>query len=353
MDASASNHSAGLISRRAAISLAAAAVSGRADTRTRLGIGFLGLSHSHAEGKLAVVQANPAWRVLAIAESDPKLQVTIRSKGIALASREELLKNPEIKAIAVESSVRDHARDGLAVLEAGKHLHLEKAPADTMAGFEKVVTLARQKGLLLQVGYMWRYNSAILQATEAARKGWLGSVYLVRATIGNQLAAKRRPEWAEFAGGNMFELGGHVVDPMIRLMGKPKSVQPILRKDGDFADTLKDNTLAVFQWDKALGIVHGANLQPNSSRYRAFEIHGTNGTAVVQPIEPPALTIDLEKAAGPYTKGIQKIPVGHYERYVDDMIELAAAVRGDARLRVNYDEDLMVHEALLRASGMF
>ena len=42
-----------------------------------------------------------------------------------------------------------------------------------------------------------------------------------------------------------------------------------------------------------------------------------------------------------------------YERYVGDMIELAAAVRGETKLRVTYDEDLMVHEALLRASGMF
>jgi len=353
MDVSASDRRVGPITRRAAISIAAAGVSLHADTRSPLGIGFLGLSHSHAEGKLGVVQANPAWKVVAIAESDGKLQETIHSKGIPLASREELLNNPEIKAIAVESPVRDHARDGLAVLQAGKHLHLEKAPADSMAGFENVVSLARKKGLLLQVGYMWRYNPAILQATEAARKGLLGSVYLLRATIGNQLAAKRRPEWAEFAGGNMFELGGHVIDPMIRLMGKPRSVQPFLRKDGDFSDTLKDNTLAVFQWDKAMGIVHGSNLQPNSSRYRAFEIHGTNGSAVVQPMEPPALTVDLEKPAGPYNKGIQKVSMGSYERYVDDMTELAAAVRGDTKLRVTYDEDLVVHEALLRASGMF
>jgi len=102
----------------------------------------------------------------------------------------------------------------------------------------------------------------------------------------------------------MFELGGHVIDPMIRLMGKPRDVQSILRKDGNYDDTLKDNTLAIFQWEKALGIVHGSNLQPGSSRYRAFEVHGTNGAAIVTPIEPPVLTVDLAKAAGPYTKGV-------------------------------------------------
>ena len=65
------------------------------------------------------------------------------------------------------------------------------------------------------------------------------------------------------------------------------------------------------------------------------------------------LTIDLDKPAGPYTKGVQKVSVPPYERYADDMVELAAAVRGEKKLRVTYDEDLTVQEALLRASGMY
>lgn len=342
------------MTRRTAITLAAAGVAARAEGRKPIGIGFLGASHSHAEGKLAAVRAaQQDWQVIGICERDPKLQEVFRKQNIPLLGRDELLKHPEVRVVAVESAVRDHAADGLAVLQAGKHLHLEKAPADSMAGFEKIVSLARQKSLVLQVGYMWRYHPAIVAAIEAAGNGWLGSVYLVKATIGNQLAAKRRPEWAEFAGGNMFELGGHVIDPMIRLMGKPKDVKSILRKDGDFNDTLKDNTLAIFQWEKALGIVHGSNLQPGSSRYRAFEIHGTNGAAIVHPIEPPILTVDLDKPAGPYSKGVQKVPVAAYARYIDDMVELAAVVRGEKKLRVTYDEDLMVQEALLRASGMY
>lgn len=342
------------MTRRTALSLAAAGIAARGENRGPIGIGFLGASHSHAEGKMTVVRAAPQnWRIVGVCESDPKLQEALRKQGTPLLGRDELLRHPDIQVIAVESAVRDHAPDGLAVLQAGKHLHLEKAPADSMAGFEKIVALARHKSLLLQVGYMWRYHPAIATAMEAAKNGWLGSVYLVKATMGNQLAPKRRPEWAEFAGGNMFELGGHVIDPMIRLMGKPRDVKSILRKDGDFSDTLKDNTLAIFQWDKALGIVHGSNLQPGSSRYRAFEVHGTNGAAIVNPVEPPVLTIDLDKPAGPYSKGVQKIPIPPYERYVDDMVELAAAVRGEKKLRVTYDEDLMVQEALLRASGMY
>ena len=338
--------------RRLFLSLAAA-TSAKAFQKAPVGIGFLGLTHSHADGKLAVVRSLPDFRIIGICESDPKVQEKVRGEGIRLMARDELLKHPEIQVIAVESPVRRHASDGLAVLEVGKHLHLEKAPADSMAGFQKVVSAARGKGLLLQVGYMWRYNPGIVKALEAAREGWLGSIYMVRANIGNQLAANRRPEWAEFSGGVMFELGCHVIDPMVRLMGRPRNVTATLHKDGAYADTLRDNTLAVLEWDKAIGTVQSSTLEPASSRYRDFEMHGTNGHAVIRPVEQPSLTIELEKAAGPYKAGAQKLDFPPYKRYVDDMIELAAAVRGERKLRTTYDEDLLVQEALLRCSGMY
>jgi predicted dehydrogenase len=338
--------------RRLFLSLAAAAAA-EAFQKAPVGIGFLGLTHSHARAKLAVARSLPDFRVVGICESDPKVQETLRGEGIRLMTRDELLTHPEIQVIAVESPVRSHAPDGLAVLEAGKHLHLEKAPADSMAAFQKVVSAARGKGLLLQVGYMWRYNPGIVKALEAARQGWLGNIYMVRANIGNKLEADRRPEWAEFSGGVMFELGCHVIDPMVRLMGRPRNVTATLHKDGAYADSLRDNTLAVLEWDKAIGAVQSSTLEPQSSRYRAFEVHGANGHAVVRPIEQPSLVIELEKPAGPYQAGPQKIELPSYKRFVDDLTELAAAVRGERKLWTTYDEDLMVQEALLRCSGMY
>jgi hypothetical protein len=64
------------------------------------------------------------------------------------------------------------------------------------------------------------------------------------------------------------------------------------------------------------------------------------------------LSIELAKTAGPYKAGTQELEYPPYKRYVDDMTELAAAVRGDRKLRTTFDEDLMVQEALLRCSGM-
>lgn len=339
------------MNRRMFLALSAGAAA-NAMQKPPVGLGFLGLSHSHAKGKLEVVRSSPDFRIVGICESDPQIQDAIRTQDIALLSREALLKHPDIQVIAVESPVRDHASDGLAVLQGGRHLHLEKAPSDKMDPFRKLVDTAQSKNLLLQVGYMWRYNPGVVKALEAAKQGWLGDIYMVRANIGNQLAPRRRPEWAEFSGGVMFELGGHVIDPVVRLMGKPKRVVPMLHKDAAFDDKLMDNTVALLEWDKANGVISSSALEISSGKYRAIEIHGTKGCAIVNPIEQPALMIELESAAGPYSKGVQKVELPKYRRYVDDFINLAAAIRGEKTLPVSFREELAVEETLLKCSGM-
>jgi predicted dehydrogenase len=199
---------------------------------------------------------------------------------------------------------------------------------------------------------MWRYNPGFTAIFEAVRQGWLGDVFLVRGFISNNLAPARRPEWAEFEGGAMFELGSHLVDATVRLLGKPKAVTPYVRHHGKFTDSLKDNNVAVLEYDRATAVLINTALQPGSTPPRSFEVLGTNGTATLQPIEPPTLSLDFAKPAGPYNKGVQKVPLPAYRRYEADFTELAAAVRGERALSVSLDEELLVAETVLRTSDM-
>lgn len=341
-----------MMRRREFLACTASAAAATGQGKKPIAIGVIGAAHSHADAKIRLLRDSSDWRLAGVSETDPKLRQELQRASIPLMDRSQMLADPDIQAIAVESAVSDHARDGRAVLEAGKHLHLEKAPAVNMADFRTIVDLARSRRLLLQVGYMWRYHPGAEKMLEAARQGWLGDIYLVKATIGNQLGAARRPEWAEFPGGVMFELGCHVIDVLVRLKGKPEKVTSFLRTDGGASDSLRDNTAAVFEWKDGLGMVQSTTLQPGSSRYRSIEFHGRNGSAVMRPIEPPELQVFLDKPAGPYQAGMQKVPLPSYTRYAEDLAELAAAVRGEKKLRVTAEEDLAVQETVLRASGM-
>ena len=316
----------------------------------RIRIAFLGASHAHAAAKLDVVRENSAFELAGIVETDPALRARYEKSGAHLLTREQALGDATIRVLAVESDVKDHAADARAALEAGKHLHLEKPPAADMKGCREVFSIAARRRLLVQPGYMWRYHPGINAALDAARKGWLGDVFMVRGTIGTLIPAAQRGELARYRGGQMFELGCHLIDPMVRLLGRPVKITPVLQKLG--TDGLVDNATAVFEFPRALGTITTSSLHAGANRHRAFEIFGSNGSAVLRPIEPAALHIDLIKPAGPYKTGIQAVELAPFRRYVADFTDLAEAVRLGRALSVTQEEELRVQEALLGASAM-
>ncbi|HBY62847.1 MAG TPA: hypothetical protein DEH78_23740 [Solibacterales bacterium] len=337
------------MTRGAFLGTLAGAAAAQAQQRPPIRIAFLGASHSHAADKIRIAGSSPDWELVGVHEEDRVIQ----TPGVPRLSRDQVLNDKSIQAIAVESAVARHESDALAAVEAGKHVHVEKPMAHTAAGLKKLDAAARARKRLVQSGYMWRYNPAVRLAMEAARKGWLGEVYLVRGMMNTLVNdPERREEWGLFPGGQMFEQGSHLMDIVVRLMGRPLKVQSVLRSHGPFEDGMKDNTVAILEYKSALAIIQASTLQPNANAHRTLEIFGANGNAVVRPIEPPSLEIDLAQAAGPYHKGIQKIVLHTYQRYVGDFQELAAAIRGERPLTASLDEELMVHQTVLWVSEM-
>jgi predicted dehydrogenase len=328
--------------RREFLSTALAAPLAAAEPRIR--VAFLGANHPHGSAKVELVRQHPAFDLVGVC------QAGYEKAGIRVLTRDAALKDGSIQAIVVDSRVPEHAADARAALEAGKHTHVEKPPSHDLAGLRTQVDLARRKNLVLQMGYMWRHHPGINRALEAARQGWLGEVHMVRGTINTLIAPAERLEVARFAGGQMFELGGHLIDPMVRLLGAPVKVTPTLKKLG--SDGLADDTVAVFEFPRALGIIQTASVEPGAGRRRSFEIFGSNGSAVVRPIEPATLEVDLAKAAGPYRAGPQMVELPPYKRYVADLVEFAEAIRGIRPIAVRLEDEIAVQQALLAASGM-
>lgn len=316
----------------------------------RIPIGFLGVTYSHGPDKVRIAMSSPDWEFVGVCDDSPAGREICERLGAPRVSRDELFRRARV--VAVESEVRDHAAHALAALSAGKHVHLEKPPATTLAEIRAVVAMAREKNLLLQTGFMWRYHPGFQAIFEAVRQGWLGEVFLVRGYISNHVAPARRPEWAEFAGGALFELGSHLIDASVRLLGKPLRTQSTLRRHGPFEDTLKDNNVVVMEYERATVVLVNTALQTASTPARSFEVLGRRGTATLQPIEPPTLAVDLTQAAGPYRSGAQKVEMPAYRRYEGDFVELAAAVRGERPLTASLDQELLVAETLLQVSEM-
>ena len=320
-----------------------------------LGIAMLGTTHAHAAGKMEVLKASPDWRVIGACEPDvaalAKQRTTKPFGDVTWMTREELLSHPGVVAVAVEGDVAGNLALGEAVIAAGKHLHLDKPAGVDVAGPARLFADAQRAGLVLQMGYMFRYSPAFCFVREALEKGWLGDLFFVRGRMSTSLSADRRLPLARFPGGMMFELGCHLLDQVVLLLGAPKEVQGFLRHDGPFQDDLADNTVAWFSYDHAVAIVETAAMETDPFPVRRFEVYGAEGSCVIEPLEPPALKVSLKSPPPGHPKGWHTVPLPEYDRYVDDFAELAACVRGGKPLPYTPEHDLAVQTALIRACG--
>lgn len=316
----------------------------------RIPVGFLGASYSHGPDKIRLTRTSPDWEFVGVCDDTPAGRAICEKLGVARITREELFARSRV--VAVESEVRDHAAHALAALQAGRHVHVEKPAAANLRELGAMIDLAREKKLLLQSGYMWRYHPGFQALFDAVRQGWLGEVFQVRACMNNHLAADRRSEWAEFAGGSMFEQGSHLIDAIVRLLGRPRRVVPFLRHHGPHPDTLRDNNLVVLEYERALASVTNTCMQAAGPAQRWFEVLGTRGSATLNPVEPGTLVLALAEPAGPHPRGVHTVPLPAYSRYVGDFADFAAAVRGEHSLLVSLEEERRVAETVLLASEM-
>ena len=85
--------------------------------------------------------------------------------------------NSQAEAVVVEGHVYQNLDYAEQALAAGKHVLLEKPAGVDIAQLERLHQLAEDKGLMLQMAYMWRYNPA------SSRDAALGEVRLSRAGL--------------------------------------------------------------------------------------------------------------------------------------------------------------------------
>ena len=346
-----------LLSRR---SLGAASVAtllpGAAKLRAgeKLRAAVLGTGHAHAAGKIIALQRMDAVELVGVCEPD----LLRRPQGAAFSdlrwmSEEELLSDSTIRLVAVESTMAENLAHAERAVATGKFVHLDKAPGTDWKRLERLLLDARRQGLTVQMGYQWRYHPVLRAAVEAARNGWLGDIYMVRATINQALTPEQRAPLAAFKGGMMFELGCHLIDRIVDLLGEPKRITALCRHHSPVPDDLEDNTFALLEFDRAMAEVYVAAQQPNGNAYRTFEVLGTNGTFVAQPFFPYRGYTDLRSESGPYPKGRRDIslPPDSQPVFTPDFEDMAAVIRGAKPSSYSVEHDLAVQKVLLSACG--
>lgn len=326
--------------------------------RERIKIGQIGTTHSHAAGKLtAMRKLNELYELVGVVEPDmqrrQRLQENAAYRGVTWLTEAQLLETAGLQAVAVETAVRDLVPTAARCVRAGMHVHLDKPPGESLGTFRGMLDQATRSGRVVQMGYMFRYNPAFQFLFRAIRSGWLGQIFEVHGVISKTVGPDARRQLAEYPGGTMFELGCHLIDALVIVMGEPDQVHPFVRATRPDQDHLADNQLAVFEYPKATATVRSALMEVDGFRRRQFVVCGDEGTVEIQPLEPPRLLLTLARPRDSFVRGTQEIALPRATgRYDDEFRHLARIIRGDQRPEYGPEHDLAVHETVLRASGV-
>lgn len=97
------------------------------------------------------------------------------------ADLEQVLADPQVRAVAIATNAVHHHAHAVAALRAGKDVLVEKPMAVSVPQAEEMVALAREQGRVLMVGHLMLYHPAVKTLREIVAGGELGQVYYMYA----------------------------------------------------------------------------------------------------------------------------------------------------------------------------
>lgn len=223
----------------------------------------------------------------------------------AYASYEEMLREAELDAVSVCTPNKFHAPATLAALAAGCHVLCEKPPAMNVAEARAMVEAAQKAGKILTFGLHFRYTAEVQACKRFIEGGELGDIYAVRVN-----AVRRRgiPGWGVFTnkelqgGGPIIDIGVHMLDTALYLMGYPQPKQVLARTYQKIGTRPGVGAMGQWDWknfsveDLAMGLIefeNGATILFESSFAAEIEpmeemsvrLSGTRGGASVFPFK--------------------------------------------------------------------
>ncbi len=142
-------------------------------------------------------------------------------------THQEMLSGSDLDAVIVATPNRFHIEPTIDSFRAGKHVLCEKPLATNGQDARAMCAAARKAGKILHVGLQTRFSGPAQFLKGFIDDGEMGPIYFARAQ-----ALRRRgvPGWGSFidkneqGGGPLIDIGVHLLDLTLWMMGYPKPV---------------------------------------------------------------------------------------------------------------------------------
>jgi len=332
----------------------------------KIKIGQIGVCHEHAGGKIAGLRKlSELFEIVGVVD-DRASSTTPRFvkdelglyEGLRFMTERELLDTPGLRAVTVETPNLELVPTALRCMERGLAIHMDKPGGDEIEQFARLRNGCEARGLTFQMGYMFRSNPAIQWCARAVRQGWLGDVFEIQASMSHDYGGEDYQAYiGEFPGGIMFNLGCHLIDMVVAMLGSPKRVTPFLKSAPGYPDSVKNNCLTVLEYPHATVALRACSKEVDGIARRRLKICGTKGAVELCPLErfdgePLRMRLTLSEGNDDFDAGTRMVDFGVVaDRYESQLRELAKTINGEMENPYTPQHDILVQKLLLAASG--
>lgn len=142
-------------------------------------------------------------------------------------SVDELISDPEIEIVINLTIPKAHAEIHMRVLEAGKHAYGEKPLAIDLADGQKILSLAKEKGLLIGSAPDTFLGGGIQTCRKLIDEGWIGEPIAANAFMmyhGPEIFHPNPDFLYQHGAGPMFDMGPYYLTALVNLIGPVKRV---------------------------------------------------------------------------------------------------------------------------------
>lgn len=217
--------------------------------------------HFPAISKLADVKIKYTCDIITERAEKARDKYGIKGYTLAVKDYRDILKDPEVDAVIVCTHTHLHAVIAKEALLAGKHAFSEKPLAMDYAEAVSLAEVARETGKISNIGVVCRFNASVNEVKRRIEAGEIGKVYHVFTSfrsyrrvpgIGGEFTTK-----SHCGGGALFDIGIHVIDQVMYILGNPK---PLTASACTYLEVAKDiNAYRTksFSWTQGIPVEEG------------------------------------------------------------------------------------------------
>ncbi len=307
-------------------------------------------------GRLAAAaRRTPSLRLVSCYSRDEERRAAFaaRFELEAASSFEKAVEDEAVEAVLLVTPNDVHAEQALACAERGRHVFVEKPIADTLEAAREMQAAFERAGLVLAVGHAFRRLGAARRAKELVDAGELGRVVLAETDFslpGTLTPAAWRWYRERAPGGPILQLGIHHAETLQHWLG------PVAESRGVFAHLVTEaeiddvGIVSLRFEDGAVGTITGSYVSPKTFFLRLYGTEAVLDYRTDMSIWPDAGRMDDATSLTLTTKhGVREIDFEPRDMLVEELDELARAVRGEAEPETGAKEGIAALRVVLDA----